>query len=114
MDERYFTIDTKDPNFIGSAPHKLSLTIYLSDEELTTSYFGRFESIVLVRNDEEYTFTPEEFISGMNRMARTATRISVPREGHTAIGHYECGDCRGEVGAQDAHCKHCGARLVDE
>lgn len=44
---------------------------------------------------------------------RTAARISVPRDGHTAIGHYECGECRGVVGAQDAHCKHCGCRLVE-
>ena len=56
----------------------------------------------------------ETAIAAWNRRAeRTATRISVPREGHTAIGHYECGDCRGVVGAQDAHCKHCGAKLVD-
>lgn len=113
MDERYFTIDTKTPNFIGSAPHKLTLTIDLSDEKFITSYFGGYESIILIRNGKEYTFTPDEFISGMNRMARTATRISVPREGHTAIGHYECGECRGEVGAQDMFCKHCGARLVE-
>ena len=43
----------------------------------------------------------------------TATRISVPHEGHTAIGHYECGDCRCVVGAQDAYCKHCGVKLVE-
>ena len=43
----------------------------------------------------------------------TATRISVPRDGHTAIGHYDCGDCHAEVGAQDAYCKHCGVRLVE-
>ena len=59
-------------------------------------------------------FTREEAIAEWNRRAiPTATRISVPREGHTAIGHYECGDCRGEVGAQDAHCKHCGARFIE-
>ena len=56
----------------------------------------------------------EDAISAWNRRAEhTATRISVPREGHTAIGHYECGGCRGVVGAQDAHCKHCGCRLVE-
>ena len=44
---------------------------------------------------------------------RTATRVKVPLKGHTSIGHYECGDCRGVVGAQDAYCKHCGCRLVD-
>jgi len=55
-----------------------------------------------------------EAIAAWNRRAEhTATRISVPREGHTSIGHYECGECRGVVGAQDAHCKHCGCRLVD-
>lgn len=113
MDERYFTIDTKDLNFIGSAPHKPTLTIDISDDESTTSYFGGYESIILIRNGREYAFTPDEFISGMNRMAHTATRISVPHEGHTSIGHYECGECRGVVGAQDAHCKHCGARLVE-
>lgn len=56
----------------------------------------------------------DKAIATWNRRAEhTATRISVPREGHTAIGHYECGECRGVVGAQDAHCKHCGARLVE-
>ena len=45
--------------------------------------------------------------------ARTATRVKVPLKGHTSIGHYECGGCHGVVGAQDAYCKHCGARLVE-
>ena len=43
---------------------------------------------------------------------RTATRVKVPHEGHTSIGHYECGGCRGVVGAQDGFCKHCGCKLV--
>ena len=60
-----------------------------------------------------FHFTPEQFMR-MLVGEHTATRISVPLKGHTSIGHYECGDCRGVVGAQDAYCKHCGARLVDE
>ena len=59
-------------------------------------------------------FTREEAIDAWNtRAVRTATRVKVPLKGHTSIGHYECGDCRGVVGAQDAYCKHCGVRLVD-
>lgn len=45
---------------------------------------------------------------------RTAMRVSVPRQSHVALGHYECGECHGTVGAQDRYCKHCGARLEDE
>lgn len=114
MDERYFTIDTKDINFIGSAPRKFTLTIYLSDKESVESHFGSFESIVLVRNDKEYAFTPDEFISGMNRMAHTARRVSVPRESHVALGHYECGACGTIVGISDRYCRTCGAELEDE
>ena len=109
MDERYFTLDTKDLNFIGSAPYKLSLTIYLSDEELTTSYFERFGSIVLVRNDEEYAFTPEEFINGMNRMTHTATRRI---RSHDGIGRCTCSECGGDVDTGDRYCKHCRAEFV--
>lgn len=111
IDERYFTIDTKDLNFIGSASNKLTLTIDLSDEELVESHFGSYESIVLTRNGREYAFTSEEFINGLNRMARTAKRVSVPRESHVALGHYECGACGTIVGAHDRHCRHCGAEL---
>ena len=114
MDEQYSTFYTKDLNFIGSAPSKLTLTIYLSDEEITTSYFGRYESIVLVINDKEYTFTPEEFIDGMNRMARTAKRVRVPYQSHVAIGHYECGACGETVEPSDKYCSACGAGLEDE
>ena len=114
MDERHFTIDTKDLNFIGSEPSKLTLTINLSDKEFVESYFGSYESITLVRNDKEYAFTPDEFISGMNRMAHTAKRVSVPRESHVALGHYECGECGTIVGSQDRHCRMCGAELEDE
>ena len=114
MDERYFTIDTKDLNFIESAPRKLTLTIYLSDKEFVESYFNSYESIILIRNGREYAFTPEEFISGVNRMARTTKRISVPRESHVALGHYECGACGKTVDAGDKFCKGCGARLEDE
>ena len=45
---------------------------------------------------------------------RTAIRISVPRQSHVALGHYECGECHGTVGASDAFCKHCGTRMEDE
>lgn len=109
MDELYYTVDTKDLNFIGSAPSKLTLTIDLSDEELTTSYFGRCESITLVRNDEEYTFTPEEFVNGMNRMAHTAVRRIRSRDG---IGRCACSECGGSVGTCDRYCKHCRAEFV--
>lgn len=114
MDEQYFTIDTKDLNFIGSAPRKFTLTIDLSDRGFAESHFGSYESIVLVRNGKEYAFTPEEFISGMNLMARIAKRVSVPRESHVALGHYECGECGKTVDAGDKFCKGCGARLEDE
>ena len=116
MNERHYTVNTKDLNFIGSVPptNKLALTINLSDEEFTTSYFGSYESITLVRNGEKYTFTPDEFISGMNRMAHTARRVSVPRESHVALGHYECGECGKTVDAGDKFCKGCGAMLEDE
>ena len=113
MDERYFTIDTKDLNFIGSAPSKLTLTIDLSDRGFAESYFGRYEYITLVRNGKEYAFTPEEFINGLNRMAHTAKRVSVPRESHVALGHYECGACGTIVGTQDRYCRMCRAELED-
>ena len=45
---------------------------------------------------------------------RTAKRVSVPRRDHLSMGHYECGACGAVIGAQDAHCKHCGTRLEDE
>ena len=111
MGERYFTIDTKDLNFIGSAPRKLSLTIYLSDEELTKAYFGRYESITLVGNDEEYTFTPEEFIDGMNCMAHTAVRRI---RSHDGIGRCMCSECGGSVGTCDRYCKHCRTEFVGD
>ncbi len=111
MDERYFTIDTKDPNFIGSAPHRLTLAIDLSDKEFVESHFNSYESIILIRNGRKYTFTPDEFISGMNLMARIAKRVSVPRESHVALGHYECGACGTIVGASDRYCRMCRAEL---
>ena len=114
MDERYFTIDTKDLNFIGSAPIELTLTIDLSDKKFVESYFDSYESIILIRNGREYTFTPDEFISGMNLMARIAKRVSVPRESHVALGHYECGACGAIVGAGDRYCRMCRAELEDE
>ena len=114
MDEQYYTVDTKDINLIGSGPYKLTLTIYLSDEELTTSYFGKYESITLVRNDEEYTFTPEEFIDGMNRMARTAKKVKVPRKDHLRIGHMECSECGTPIGYNSRYCHLCGARLLED
>lgn len=112
MDEQYYTVDTEDLNLIGSAPR--TLTIYLSDEELTTSYFGGFERVVLVRNGRERTFTPEEFVDGMNRMAHTAKKVSVPREDDLRIGHVECSECGTPIGYNSRYCHLCGARLEDE
>jgi len=114
MDEQYFTIDTKDLNFIESAPRKLTLTIDLSDKEFVESYFNSYESIILIRNGREYAFTSEDFINGVNHMARTAKRVSVPRESHVALGHYECGACGTIVGASDKYCRMCRAELEDE
>lgn len=45
---------------------------------------------------------------------RKARRVSVPRESHVALGHYECGECGKTVDAGDKFCKGCGARLEDE
>ena len=114
MDERYFTIDTKDLNFIGSAPSKFTLTIELSDKEFIESYFSGYESIILVRNEEEYTFTPEEFMEGMNRMAHTAKKVKVPRKDHLRIGHMECGECGAPIGYNNRYCHLCGARLLED
>lgn len=114
MDEQYYTVDTKDLNFIEIASSKLTLIVDLSDEELTTSYFRRYEQVTLVRNGEKYTFTPEEFIDGMNRMARTAKKVKVPRKDHLRIGHVECSKCGTPIGYNNRFCHHCGARLEDE
>lgn len=114
MSERYYTVDTKDLNFIEIASSKLTLIIDLSDEEHTTSYFGRYEHITLVRNGEEYTFTPEEFIDGMNRMARTAKKVKVPRKDHLRIGHMECSECGTPIGYNSRYCHLCGARLLED
>lgn len=45
---------------------------------------------------------------------KTTKRVSVPRESHVALGHYECGACGKTVDAGDKFCKGCGARLEDE
>lgn len=45
---------------------------------------------------------------------RTAKRISVPRESHVALGHYECGACGTIVGISDRYCRMCRAELEDE
>ena len=109
MDERYFTIDTKDLNFIESAQSKLTLTIDLSDKGFAESHFGSFEQIVLVRNGNEYAFTSDEFVGGMNRMTRTAIRrIS----SHDGVGHCNCSECNWYVDPCDMYCRRCGAMLV--
>ena len=45
---------------------------------------------------------------------RKARRVSVPRESHVALGHYECGACGTIVGTQDRYCRMCRAELEDE
>ena len=44
---------------------------------------------------------------------RTAERVSVPRQSHVALGHYECGECHTTVGPQDNYCRHCGSKLEE-
>jgi hypothetical protein len=45
---------------------------------------------------------------------RKAKRVSVPRESHVALGHYECGACGTIVGIGDRYCRMCRAELEEE
>lgn len=59
--------------------------------------------VVSNRTDEKRLYIPE----------KTAKRVSVPRESHVALGHYECGACGTIVGAHDRYCRMCRAELED-
>lgn len=60
--------------------------------------------VVSGRTDEKRLYVTE----------KTAKRVSIPRESHVALGHYECGACGTIVGAQDRYCRMCRAELEDE
>lgn len=77
---------------------------------------GKFGTIKNYQQDEDHyqvmfdNLTPEQ-VTEVFATRRTAKRVSVPRESHVALGHYECGACGAIVGAHDRHCRHCGAEL---